>query len=83
MRKIFPETSYTNCGGETIPRLFSKKLKLSQVEGYRNILKLNCISLAFTSYKAFLINKKMSGTSLVVLFAAWFLTKNIFLITFY
>ena len=32
------------------------------VEGYRNILKLSCRPLAFTSYKAFLKNKKRSGT---------------------
>ena len=31
-----------------------------QVEGYQKMLKLNCRSLAFTSYKAFLKNKKMS-----------------------
>ena len=29
MRNIFLETSYTKCGGETIPRPFSKKSKLS------------------------------------------------------
>ena len=29
MRKIFLEKSYTKCGGETIPRPFSKKSKLS------------------------------------------------------
>ena len=29
MRNIFLEKSYTKCGGETIPRLFSKKSKLS------------------------------------------------------
>ena len=29
MRNIFPEKSYTECGGETIPRPFSKKSKLS------------------------------------------------------
>ena len=29
MRNIFLEKSYTKCGGETIPRLFSKKLKTS------------------------------------------------------
>ena len=29
MRNIFPEKSYTNSDGETSPRLFSKKLKLS------------------------------------------------------
>ena len=29
MRNIFFEKSYTNCGGETSPRPFSKQLKLS------------------------------------------------------
>ena len=29
MRKIFFEKSYIKCGGETIPRSFYKKLKLS------------------------------------------------------
>ena len=28
-RNIFVEKSYTNCGGETSPRPFSKKLKLT------------------------------------------------------
>ena len=34
---------------------------VSQVEGYRIILKLSFRPLAFTSYKAFLKNKKRSG----------------------
>ena len=29
MRNIFLEKPYTRCGGETSPRLFSKKLKLN------------------------------------------------------
>ena len=29
MRNIFVEKSYTKCGGETIPRPFSKKSKLN------------------------------------------------------
>ena len=29
MRNIFPEKSYTECGGETSPRPFSEKLKLN------------------------------------------------------
>ena len=29
MRNIFVEKSYTKCGGETTPRSFSKKSKLS------------------------------------------------------
>ena len=28
MRNIFLETSFTKCGGETIPRLFSNKSKM-------------------------------------------------------
>ena len=35
-----------------------------QVEVYQSILKLRCWPLAFTLYKAFLKNKKRSGTSL-------------------
>ena len=69
---VILEKSYTKCGGETSPRPFSGKLKLSisldqqykvlyfilytqfvfivsQIEGYRNILKLSCRPLAFTS----------------------------------
>ena len=29
MKNIFPEKSYTKCGEETSPRLFSEKLKLN------------------------------------------------------
>ena len=46
-------------------------------EDYRSILKLSCRPLAFTSYKAFLKNKKRSGTRLSASFSAWFLNKNI------
>ena len=66
MRNIILEKSYTKSGGETSPRPFSEKLKLSipldqqsnfiqlvfivcQAEGYRNMLKLSCRPLAFTS----------------------------------
>ena len=31
MRNIFPEKSYTKCGGETIHRPFSKKSTLSML----------------------------------------------------
>ena len=47
------------------------------------ILKRNWGPLAFTSYKAFLKNKKRSGTSLPTLFSAWFLKKNIYLVIFH
>ena len=39
MRNIFLEKSYTKCGGETSPRLFSEKLKLSiSLDQYSKIL---------------------------------------------
>ena len=37
----------------------------------------------FNSYKAFLKNKKSSGTSFPASFSAWFLKKNIFVVKFY
>ena len=99
MRNIFLEKPYIKCGGETIPRPFSKKSKLGisldqyskvlysffvvcQVEDYRNVLELSCKPLAYTSYKAFLKNKKRSGTNLPASFSAWFLEKNISLAFF-
>ena len=39
--------------------------------------KLSCRPLIFISYKAFLKNKKRSGTSLLATFSAWFLSKDI------
>ena len=77
IRNILLKKSYAKCGGDTIPRLFSKKSKLSknlkfcttcfivcQVQDYQNISKQSYRPPAFTSYKAFLKNKKRSGTSL-------------------
>ena len=39
-----------------------------QVEGYQKILKLSCFPLAFTLHKAFLKDKKRSGTILPTTF---------------
>ena len=41
-----------------------------RVEGYQNVLKLSCTPFVFTSHKAFLENKKRSGTSIPALFFA-------------
>ena len=47
------------------PYLWINSLKIqfifivSQVQDYRNLLKLSCRPLAFTSYKAFLKNKEV------------------------
>ena len=46
-------------------------------------LELTCRSLAFTSYKTFLKNRKWSGTSLPASFSAWVLKKNITVVIFY
>ena len=78
MRNIFLQKSYTKYGTETSPRPFSEKsldqlqfiFILSQAEGYQNISKLGCIPLAFTSFEAFLKNKRRSGTSAPTLFSA-------------
>ena len=63
MRHIFLGKSHPKCDGESSPRPFSGKLKLSisldqqsksniiiPVEGYQNKLKLRCRPLTFTSY---------------------------------
>ena len=70
MTNISLEKSYKKCGGEARSRLLLEKSKLiisivCQVEDYRNVLKLSCRLLAFTSYKVFLKTKKSSGTSLL------------------
>ena len=54
-----------------------------QVDSYQNTLKLRFRSLGFASYKVFLRNKRRSKTSLPSSFFAWFLKKNMSLVTFY
>ena len=98
MRNIFLEKSYTKCGEETIHSHFLivqhwaylriNSLKFytvlySQAEDCRNILKISCRPLAFTSYKASLKNENRSGTSFPGSFSTWFLKKNISLVIFY
>ena len=55
MRNIFIEKSYTKCDGETRPRPFSGKLKLS---------------VSYIERIVYLKNKKRSGSSLPALFSA-------------
>ena len=43
----------------------------------------NCGPLAFTSFEAFLKNKKRTGTSLPGSFSRWFSKKNVSLVIFY
>ena len=95
MRNIFLEKSYTNYGGESIPRPFSEKSKVSMskvlcslllfvsIYIYIYILELSCRPLGFTSCKTFLKNRNKFGISLTVSFPAWFLKKDISLVIFY
>ena len=81
IRNIFLEKSYAEWGGETSPRHFSGKLKLSISLDQQSkilcsllkqdILKLSCRLLVITSYLAF-FNKKRSGTSLPARFFVQF-----------
>ena len=85
---IFLEKSYIKCDGDATPRSKTERISdqeyyvlqfvftVCQVEVFWNTLKLSCRPLAFTSSKAFLKNKKRSGTSLPASFFAWFLKKN-------
>ena len=87
MSNIFLEKSYTKCGGikkqnwaylsinSLIVIKFAFTVCPSRV--YQNILKLRCWPLAFTLYKAFLRNKKRSGTSPLPNFLRYFRKKNI------
>ena len=51
-----------------------------QVEGYQKILKLSCFPLAFTLHKAFLKDKKRSGTILPTTFLHNFWRKTFILL---
>ena len=61
-------------------RFYTVSFFVCQVEDYQNILKLSCRPLAFTSYKAFLKNKKRSGTSLPASFSLHGFWRKIFLV---
>ena len=82
VEKLFPDPFLKNQNWAYLwinsLKLYSFVFIVCQVEGYRNILKLSRRPLAITSYKAFLKNKKMSGTSLPPSFSARVL-KKIFL----
>ena len=81
VKKLFPDPFPKN---QHWAYLWINSLKvLCLVQSYLKMLKLSCIPLALSSYKAFLKNRKKSRTSLHALFSAWILNKNIFLVIFY
>ena len=81
LRNIFLEKSHTKYGGETIPRSFFKKLKLS-ISADQHFKVFYILFILFIYLKAFLKNKKRSGTSFPASFSAWFLKRNIALVIF-
>ena len=60
---------------EMLQSLFSLYV---EVEVYWNILTLRCWPLDLTLYKAFLRNKRSSGTSLPTSFSTWILKNKLF-----
>ena len=68
VEKLFPEpfqkVKIEHISGSIVYKFIPFVLTACQVEDYRNMLKLSCRQLVFVSYKAFLKNKKRSGTSL-------------------
>ena len=61
MRNIFLEISYTKCGGETIPRPFSKKSKLSTaLDQYLKIVQFVFILCQIEGYRNILKLKLQS-----------------------
>ena len=72
--KLFPDLflkiKIEHISGSIVQSFTKFAFIVCQVEGCRNILKLSCSPFAFTSYKAFLKNKKRSETSLPAAFSA-------------
>ena len=87
VEKLYPDAFLKNQNGAYLwinsIKFYTVYFNCSQVEGYRNILKLSCRPLAFILYKAFSKNKKSSKTSFPDSFSACFLKKNIFIVNFY
>ena len=82
-RNFFFKIEIADVFGSMVYRFIQFVSIACQVEGYENILKLTYRPLAFTLCKAFLKNKKSSGTSFPASFSAWFLKKNIYPVIFY
>ena len=83
VEKLFPGPFLKNQNWAYLWSFIYFILIVCQVEEYRKWLKLRCRPLAFTSYKAFIKNKKRSRTSLPTSFSAWFLKKNVSVVIFY
>ena len=93
IRNIFLEKSYTKCGGETIPRSFSRNSKLSKSLdqlsfksnrwGLSKYIETNLPTPCFYLVKFFLKNKKRSETGLCTSLSAWYLKNIISLVILY
>ena len=76
MEKAFPDSflKYQNwaCLWTNSLKFYTVYFIACKVEGSRNMLKLSCRLLAFTSRKAFLKSKEKSEASLPPSFSSWF-----------
>ena len=89
MRNVFLEKSYTKCKGEIIPITekpkyvcFFSSVCFHCISSW-GLPQLNYRPISFTSYKAFLKNKKRSGTRFPASFSAWFIKENISFVIFF
>ena len=80
---LFWKTKIEKISGLIVKSLIQFVFIVCKAEDYRDILKLSCKLLAFIAYKAFLKNKKRSGTSFTASFSAYFLKKNNSLVMFH
>ena len=68
LKPFFKKIKIKYISGSIVYSFIKFAFIISYFEGYRNILNSSCKSLAFTSYNAFLKNKKLSGTCLLTSF---------------
>ena len=73
---FFLKIKIEHISGSVVSSFIQLVFIVCQVEGYQNILKLGCRSLAFISKKAFSKNKKSSGNTFLGWFSVWLLKKN-------
>ena len=75
MRNTFLKKSYGKCTGETIPRSFSKKPKLSIFLGQEPKF-LNCLFSQYTKFRAIEIYWNQAAEQLLLLYKVFLINKK-------
>ena len=74
--RLFPKLSKLSISLDNCLKFYTVCFYCMPRWGLSKLLKLGCRPLAFTSYNAFLKNKKEFGTSFPASFSAWFWRKH-------